>query len=417
MASEKMIQDKVFTQSDLESNNVLACDVCGSTDIAETKEGYSCKNCGIVLNTLKLEYHQPYNQDAIQHAILGTTQIGLARERSQYGNSNHIEKLNNLNSLKSSKDSMSTLAKIEISRIFNILSLPKSLKELVFKKSQEFYSALRPGTKFRNPEKLVPISLYFCFKFRNISIKESKLLEVSKISKKDFNAFKLTILEYFPQYKTRDRKKYIIQKILEISEHYHLGMEFFYQSKKILYKLWESIKNTTDDVIAGLVCSISALCSYRENVSVNAICMRLGIKMSTIQAQVKRKIFERFRISGFVSLVKSSDILKKVMERLGLVDSGLDQAEEVGSSHIVEVKLGNAVQVFTHSDNTEFYLFAVRDNEGLPITISLQLFDPINKTDSLTKLGERRIQGVAKNIDMEITKFHTGKGPPLISYS
>ena len=65
-------------------------------------------------------------------------------------------------------------------------------------------------------------------------------------------------------------------------------MEFFYQAKKILYKLWESINNTKDDVIAGLVCSISALCSYRESVSVNAICMRLDIKMSTIQTQVKR---------------------------------------------------------------------------------------------------------------------------------
>jgi hypothetical protein len=246
-------------------------------------------------------------------------------------------------------------------------------------------------------------------KFRNISIKESELLEVSNISKKDFSAFKLQILEFFPQYKTRDRKEYIFQRILEITEHYQLGMEFFYQSKKILNKLWESIKNTKDDVIAALVCSISALCSYRESITVNAICMRLGIKMSTVQAQVKRRIFERFRVSGFVSLVKSSDILKKVMEKLGLVDR--DTEEE---SHIVEVKLGSAVQIFNSAKNFEFYLFAVKDNTGLPIAISLQLFGH-NKNQSPAEAGDRRIQGVVKSLDMEIALFHTGKGPPLIS--
>ena len=412
MASEKTFQHKIFTPSDLELNNVLTCDICGSGDIVETIEGYSCRNCGVVLDTLKLEYHQPYNKDIMQYAVLGTTQIGSPRERAQLGNSPYINKLNKLNSIGNSKDSMSTLSKMEISRIFTALSLPEALKELVFKKSQEFYNALQPGTKFRNPEKLAPLAIYFCLKFRNISINESRLLEVSHISKKDFNAFKLQIVKFFPQYKTRNRKQYIIQRILEISEHYNLGMEFFYQAKKILYKLWESINNTKDDVIAGLVCSISALCSYRESVSVNAICMRLGIKMSTIQTQVKRKIFERFRISGFVSLVKSSDILKTIMGKLGLVD---DESQE--GSHIVEVKLGNAVQVFNSSENPELYMFAIKDNAGLPITISLQLFDPISKIDSPTKIGERRIQGVAKKkLGMEVAMFHTGKGPPLVPY-
>ena len=409
MASKKMFQDISLAPSTLDSNNGLTCDVCNSSDIIETVEGYSCRNCGIVLNTLKLEYHQPYNADVIQYAVLGTTQIGLSKERSQNGKSYRYSKLNKLNSIRSSFHSLTTHAKIEISRIFTALNLPENLKDLVLQKFKALYKSLEPGTKYRTPEKLVPIVIYFCLKLRNVSIKESKLLEVSKISKRDFNAFKLQILEFFPQYKTRDRKEYILQKILEISEHCHLGMEFFYQSKKILYKLWASINNTKDDVIAGLVCSISALCSYREEVTVNAICMRLGVKMSTIQTQVKKRIFERFRISGFVSLVKSSDILKKIMSKLGLVD---DCVEE--DSHIIEVKLGSAAQVFNSSENIEFNMFAVKDNLGLPITISLQLFDRM-KNDSPTKGGEKRIQGVAKDLGMEVAMFHTGKGPPLIS--
>ena len=404
-----MSQDIDFTHSNLSSNNALTCDVCDSSDIGETIEGYSCRNCGIVLEIQKFEYNRPYKENQIQHAVLGITQIGSMRERLQYQNSVRLEKLNKLHSILNNKGAVFNKARIEISRILNYLNLPESPKQAIFNKFKNLYGALKPGTKYRSPEKLVPLTIYFYFKFQNISIKETELLEISKISKKEFNAFKLQIVEFFPQYKTRNRKEYILQRILEISEHYHLGMKFFYQSKKILYKLWASINNTKDDVIAGLVCSISALCSYREEVTVNAICMRLGVKMSTIQTQVKKRIFERFRISGFVSLVKSSDILKTIMSKLGLVD---DCVEE--DSHIIEVKLGGAAQVFNSSENFELYLFAVKDNFGLPITVSLQLFDHM-KNDSPTKRGDSRIQGVAKDIGMEVAMFHTGKGPPLIS--
>ena len=409
MASEKMSQDIDFTHSNLSSNNALTCDVCFSSDIVETIEGYSCRNCGIVLEVQKFEYNRPYKENRLQHAVLGVTQIGSVRERLQYQNSVRLEKLNKLHSILNNKGAVFNKARIEISRISDYLNLPESPKRAIFDKFKNFYAALKPGTKYRNPEKLVPLTIYFYLKFQNISIKETELLEISKISKKEFNAFKLQIVEFFPQYKTRNRKEYILQRILEISEHYHLGMEYFYQSKKILYKLWESIKNTKDDVIAGLVCSVSALCSYRESISVNTICTRLGIKMSTVQTQVKRRIFERFRISGFVSLVRSSDILKKVMEKLGLVDRDTEEA-----SHIVEVKLGSAVQIFNSAKNFEFYLFAVKDNTGLPIAISLQLFG-LNKNQSPAEAGDRRIQGVVKSLDMEIASFHTGKGPPLIS--
>ena len=33
------------------------------------------------------------------------------------------------------------------------------------------------------------------------------------------------------------------------------GMPFYYQTKKIFSKLWDVIKNTSDNIITGLVCS------------------------------------------------------------------------------------------------------------------------------------------------------------------
>lgn len=95
-------------------------------------------------------------------------------------------------------------------------------------------------------------------------------------------------------------------------------------------KLWERIKNTTDNVIAGLVSSISVLCSldFKNKVKVSSICDFLDIRMSTIQAQVKKNIFERFKVEGFVSLVKSSGLLAKIFEALGLIDGKREEEQE-----------------------------------------------------------------------------------------
>jgi len=83
-------------------NSLECCDICGSTDIAETKEGFTCRNCGIVLEIQKYEYHRPYDADIVQYAVLGKTQMGSRRERLQLKNSTHIEQLSKLDAIRSS---------------------------------------------------------------------------------------------------------------------------------------------------------------------------------------------------------------------------------------------------------------------------------------------------------------------------
>lgn len=72
-----------------------------------------------------------------------------------------------------------------------------------------------------------------------------------------------------------------------------------------------------EDVIAGLACSMIALTSeYRDVVKVNEICKKIGIKMSTVQSQIKRNLIEKYHISGFTSLVHSADLLEKIVKKL-----------------------------------------------------------------------------------------------------
>ncbi|MHA2183035.1 MAG: hypothetical protein ACXAAH_16580, partial [Promethearchaeota archaeon] len=63
--------------------------------------------------------------------------------------------------------------------------------------------------------------------------------------------------------------------------------------------------------------SLTALCFSQDKIRISSICKLFNIRVSTIQFQVKQKILETFNIDGFVSLVKSSDILNNFLKKIG----------------------------------------------------------------------------------------------------
>lgn len=222
-------------------------------------------------------------------------------------------------------------AKKEISRIFSALHLPSAYQKIVLQRVKTVRTKFRPGTKYRSVEKLVPVIIYYTFKLKNIVINKEDLITSSNISKKEFKDFFFQLGRYISEYKTRNRQEYIIQKILYATESVSLGMGFYYFSRRILNKIGELIKNTTDDVIAGVVTSIAVLCSNQDKISVNALCNTIGVRMSTVQFQVREKIFRPLKIKGFVSLVRCSDLLRTIMIKLGSIEPEEVPANEISN--------------------------------------------------------------------------------------
>ena len=276
MASYDLVKnDSLEVSSKLSSSE--GCDVCGSMDIVETYEGYSCRDCGIVLEVQKLEYHRPYDKDILQYAVINRTQIGTKKERFAINSSVRFGAMNKLDTHRAHEELVINAAIVEIKRIITALKFPsKDLYPLL-----DLFKYIRvqigKGTKYRSPTMLVPCVIYAFYKEHNKPIHEKELLEVARISKKDFNSFKYSIIRIWPQYQERNRKEYVVRRIFELTEHFNLGMPFFYQSKKILSKFYESIKNTKDDVIVGLVCSITLLCTRNNTCRVSNLCDILGI--------------------------------------------------------------------------------------------------------------------------------------------
>ncbi|KKM07046.1 hypothetical protein LCGC14_1737890 [marine sediment metagenome] len=394
----------------------LTCDLCNSNDIVETIQGYVCRACGVELTIQKLRYDRPYTEDAMQYARgLGKTQIGTKRERLTSPVSRSLKRLSWHNSKMGNEEAVIFRAEREISRIFEVLDLPRNVKSLVVDKFSKVRAHLQPRTRLRNPEKLSAILVYMVLKIENIAVLRSELVENSELTSEGFNRFFMQVRPFLPEYSGRDRIVSISQKLLEITEHFGLEMPFYFLAKKILHRLWDAVKNTTDNIVAGLCASITALCSYKGVINVSSICKLLGIKMSAIQFQVQTRIFKTFRIEGFKTLVRSSDLLERFMKKIGLIegeDSEVNEAlQEEPVSNIVQVQLGNAQQTFNPVD--DHYIFEFIDDFGTVVYAYLEVHNQINTR----KFSMQMQKDLGVLCDLTLGEYFPSKGPPMLAYT
>lgn len=299
-------------------HELLRCDLCNSYDIINTIEGYTCTQCGVVLEIQRFEHYHPFIESKIQNAKRGETTIGTQKERLSSHNSQKFTNLNRFHAYKTNKEIIFQVAKREISRYLHILKLPLTLNEQILPIFKQIYTKIKPNTRLRNPDNLIPVIVYYYCKNNNFSINENTLIENSHIDKKKYNSYKLQVVNHFPNYHKRDQKQYVLSSILGLVETYQFSMNFYFEAKLLLDKLWAYIKTTTDKIIAGVISSICILCSQSPQISISTICKYFNVSMSTVQFQVKKNLIERFHIEGFRSLVRSKDVLEDFINRICL---------------------------------------------------------------------------------------------------
>jgi len=159
-------------------------------------------------------------------------------------------------------------------------------------------------------------------------------------------------------------------------------------------------------------------------VSISALCDRLGIKMSTIHRQVERRVIQKFNVPGFKSLVKSAELLKDVMEKLGVLDQGfVDPIESSKKSpendDIVQIKLGNASQVFNSLNGSDEHFLFVKEASGYlvaSITNKQENFYPNQKLNfkEFYNSNKNEIYDDQEPVKVELWRYYNPKGPPVL---
>jgi len=213
------------------------------------------------------------------------------------------------------------IARENIKTLLFILRLPEKDMRAIFTLFKDFHPKIKKGSKFCNPEKLIPCIIFVYYKYyESRPIHSVELINYSKISRKEFNEF-MTHNSYLWAGYNMNRQSMVLQLILKVTEEYKLGMDFYYQSEKILLGLWEYICDTTAQILAGFACSLTVLCVDGYKVRASNICEKLNISMSNISKKFKDKIVKKFKLESYKSLVKSAELIKRFLIGLSLIDS------------------------------------------------------------------------------------------------
>lgn len=190
-------------------------------------------------------------------------------------------------------------------------SSAREAKELRLGATKIFFGVLETlpySSSFKNPNKLMPVFVYSFLRARGFDISFSLLSRLSGMTKHEcFQTLKKITI--FPEYVNRDRKQLILGKIRGVEKHFHLNSQFFENANRILQKLWELLKNTTDSVIAGTVTALSLISIHNNIPILKWVCQKIGISQSTVIFQVKNKIVKRLGISGFTTFRNSKEVL------------------------------------------------------------------------------------------------------------
>jgi len=303
-------------------NNLITnnCKECGSGQNIISNGHHTCTRCGFVSEDVVLESNIYYSHENKPYSYLNNTTMGNHLERIRHQYTGRMKSMIKLDHYKDKPQSLIQTAKEEIKRLIFILRLPEKDRRFIFNVFTDFHPKIKKGTKFCNPEKLIPCIIFVFYKSHESRIISSiELINYSKISRKEFNKFMIQYRYLWAGY-NMDNQSIVLQLILKVTEEYKLGMDFYYQSEKILLGLWKYISDTTEQIMAGFACSLTILCVNGYKVRVSNICEKLNISMSNISKKFKDKIAKPCKLENYKSLVKSAELIKRFLSGLSLID-------------------------------------------------------------------------------------------------
>ncbi|TES95992.1 MAG: hypothetical protein E3J90_08830 [Promethearchaeota archaeon] len=297
------------------------CKECGS-DIIVISNGYhTCAGCGFVSEDVVLGEQVYYSHENETSSYLSNRMIGNSLERIRRQYTSRMYSMIKLDCHKNKHQSLIQIAREKIKTLLFILRLPEKDMSAIFTMFKDFHPKIIKGNKFKNPEKLVPCIIFVYYKYcENRPINSVELINYSKINRKELNNFLVHNSHLWAGY-NMDKQSMVLQLILKVTEEYKLGMDFYYQSEKILLGLWEYICDTTEQILAGFACSLTILCIGGYKVRASNICEKLNISMSNISKKFKDKIVRVFKLENYRSLVKSAELIKRFLIGLSLIDS------------------------------------------------------------------------------------------------
>ncbi|MBD3214832.1 MAG: hypothetical protein GF311_19630 [Candidatus Lokiarchaeota archaeon] len=312
------------------------CDLCDSSNIVETTQGYVCSQCGLLVETHKFEFNIPFESEKRQHEILSSNTIGTKHEQIHSHNSQKFLRLQS-RQIHYSHSYLSSVRLViygEVSRIFSICQYPRKFQKIVCEKTYRIWNSLRPGTKYRNPILLTPLIIYYVLKANAYPIKSGTLLESSPISRKEFNAFRTKAIGALPKYRHRNRIELIYNSLTEFASVFSLGSSFYPYSQKLVKKLWPLLKFYRDSTVASVITIILTRTFQKYSfMTIKQLCEYFGTSYRTVQVRIAESICEPLNIKTFTTIGEGKEAFRCILQKLEVIPSPPTKPPQKDDTH------------------------------------------------------------------------------------
>ena len=193
------------------------------------------------------------------------------------------------------------------------MTLEREVREECVRKFESIYDEMIAQKRSRTMNELRFVVIFFCLRMKHVSFKKKAFLEYFRISYDDFRREFKFLHPFFPEYRTRERKKDVMNLILSGAQELWFPADVYPTSIIILNSFWHYLKYTIEEVTAATVCCLIKIKLDIEDVTLKEICNEFGIAASTVQYQVKNKLFKHFHFEGFKGLLNSAHLIKKLL--------------------------------------------------------------------------------------------------------
>ena len=142
---------------------------------------------------------------------------------------------------------------------------------------------VNPNTRFTSLDDLGPSLLYIFLKRQGILLILPDLLHLYGIKYYDFITSLKKVLKIYPEFTVRDKTSIIKKYIKTILKDFSVEERIVSHALTLFDRFYSLVQYTKEELVAAVICTLTAISFDLFEVSMRSICNRTGIRQSAFQ--------------------------------------------------------------------------------------------------------------------------------------
>ena len=175
-------------------------------------------------------------------------------------------------------------------------------------------SCVKPRTKYRAVKNLGVIVLYIFLKTRGTLIPLPEILRHCQLSYGNFVTGLRSVTARYLVFNARNKKDIVESYVTSILKNFQLEEKVIQNALLLLEYCYPLIQFAKEEVNAAVVCTLTLIALGVKGIPMSEICEQAGVQQSNLGKHISESIVPRIGVKNYISLLKSSDSIRKALE-------------------------------------------------------------------------------------------------------